>query len=83
MNDDRDEDSIQTIQPTNFQDVTWFLAPSKSHMIRWILLASMSDKKTRISFSGKPGEDIHSMANCIAHRSTDTETHDLETRKSW
>ena len=65
MNDDRDEDSIQTIQPTNFQDVTWFLAPSKSHMIRWILLASMSDKKTRISFSGKPGEDIHSMANCI------------------
>ncbi len=65
MNVDRDEDSIQTIQPTNFQDVTWFLAPSKSHMIRWILLASMSDKKTRISFSGKPGEDIHSMANCI------------------
>lgn len=65
MNDDRDEESIQSIQPTNFQDVTWFLAPSKSHMIRWILLASMSDKKTRISFSGKPGEDIHSMANCI------------------
>ena len=65
MNVDRDEDSIQMIQPTNFQDVTWFLAPSKSHMIRWILLASMSDKKTRISFSGKPGEDIHSMANCI------------------
>ena len=49
MNDDRDEDSIQTIQPTNIQDVNWFLAPSKSHMIRWILLASMSDKKTRIS----------------------------------
>ncbi|RAH08535.1 MAG: hypothetical protein CBC45_004010 [Euryarchaeota archaeon TMED85] len=65
MNDDRDEDSIQSIQPSNFQDVTWFLAPSKSHMIRWILLASMSDKKTRISFSGKPGEDIYSMANCI------------------
>ncbi|MEC7435775.1 MAG: hypothetical protein VYB27_01725, partial [Candidatus Thermoplasmatota archaeon] len=65
MNDDRDEDSIQTIQPTNIQDVNWFLAPSKSHMIRWILLASMSDKKTRISFSGKPGQDIHSMANCI------------------
>ena len=65
MNDDGDEPSIQSIIPSNIKDVTWFLAPSKSHMIRWILLASMSEKKTRISFSGRPGDDIHSMANCI------------------
>ena len=65
MNDDGDEPSIQSIIPSNIKDVAWFLAPSKSHMIRWILLASLSDKKTRISFSGRPGDDIYSMANCI------------------
>ena len=65
MVEDRVSDSIQSIEPRNIRAVRWFLAPSKSHMIRWLLLASMSEKKTRISFEGELGEDIISMANCL------------------
>ncbi len=65
MVEDRVAGPIQTIHPSNFEGVHWFLSPSKSHMIRWLVLASMSKDKTRISFDGKPGEDIHSMANCL------------------
>ena len=65
MVEERVAGPIQTIHPSNFEGVNWFLSPSKSHMIRWLVLASMSKDKTRISFDGKPGEDIHSMANCL------------------
>ena len=34
-------------------------------LVIMLLKDRILDKKTRISFSGKPGEDIHSMANCI------------------
>ena len=46
-------------------DISWSLPPSKSHMIRWIALASQSEGVTEIQFSGKPGDDIHSMADCM------------------
>ena len=65
MVEDRATSSIQLIQPSNIDYVRWFLPPSKSHMIRWLLLASMSKNNTRISFSGKLGEDILSMARCL------------------
>ena len=55
------------IQP---QDITtpiqWQLAPSKSHMIRWLLLASQGEKDVTLNFSGTPGDDVESMARCIA-----------------
>ena len=55
------------IQP---QDITapiqWQLAPSKSHMIRWLLLASQGEKDVTLNFSGTPGDDVESMARCLA-----------------
>ena len=43
----------------------WSLAPSKSHMIRWLLLAAQGDKAVTLNFSGSPGEDVISMARCL------------------
>nr|AIE93386.1 3-phosphoshikimate 1-carboxyvinyltransferase (aroA) [uncultured marine group II/III euryarchaeote AD1000_34_D01] len=45
--------------------VSWPLAPSKSHMIRWLLLASQGEKSVEIRFEGTPGEDIVAMARCL------------------
>ena len=45
--------------------VSWRLPPSKSHMIRWIALASQSRSETELQFTGVPGEDIISMADCM------------------
>ena len=41
------------------------LPPSKSHMIRELMLASKSKNETEIIFDGAPGEDIISMSNCL------------------
>ena len=54
------------IQPLEDPDrVRWFLPPSKSHMIRWIALASQSDSWTNLIFQESPGRDIESMADCM------------------
>ncbi|RJU85570.1 MAG: hypothetical protein DWB89_05250, partial [Candidatus Poseidoniales archaeon] len=45
--------------------IRWFLPPSKSHMIRWIALASQSESWTNLVFQGRPGMDIESMAGCM------------------
>ncbi len=45
--------------------VSWRLPPSKSHMIRWIALASQSDNDVELNFTGIPGQDIESMAECM------------------
>ena len=45
--------------------VEWFLPPSKSHMIRWIVMASQSNSVTELEFSAMPGRDIESMAGCM------------------
>ncbi len=45
--------------------VVWELAPSKSHMQRWLLLAAQGEKQVTLRFSGTPGEDIESMARCL------------------
>jgi 3-phosphoshikimate 1-carboxyvinyltransferase len=47
------------------------LPPSKSHMIRQLLLASKSTKSTEIRFNGTPGEDIVSMSNCLKKMAVD------------
>jgi len=43
----------------------WCLPPSKSHMIRWLALAAQSSGRVAIRFSGEPGKDVVSMADCI------------------
>ena len=45
--------------------VVWELAPSKSHMLRWLLLAAQGEKQVTLHFRGTPGEDIESMARCL------------------
>lgn len=45
--------------------VLWRLPPSKSHMIRWLVLAAQSEGTTELVFEGVPGEDIGSMASCL------------------
>tara|TARA_B100001113_G_scaffold275894_1_gene230450 strand:- start:1820 stop:3070 length:1251 start_codon:yes stop_codon:yes gene_type:complete len=58
-------DSTIRIKPKTVGSIEWNLAPSKSHMIRWLLLAAISDGSTVIRFNGSPGEDIQSMARCL------------------
>ncbi|MDP6326233.1 MAG: hypothetical protein QGI36_03990, partial [Candidatus Thalassarchaeaceae archaeon] len=63
---DKGKGGSQTISPnpvTTPQE--WSLAPSKSHMIRWLLLAAQGDKTVTLNFSGSPGEDVISMARCL------------------
>ena len=43
----------------------WVLPPSKSHMIRWLLLAAQGNKPVTLKFLGSPGEDVLSMARCL------------------
>ncbi len=45
--------------------VRWRLPPSKSHMIRWLVLAAQSEGTTELVFEGVPGEDIASMGGCL------------------
>ena len=65
------------IQP---QDITapiqWQLAPSKSHMIRWLLLASQGEKDVTLNFSGTPGDDVESMARCLSQLGVTIEKND-------
>ena len=54
---------IEPISPKGIFE--YILPPSKSHMIRELMLASKSVKNTEIIFRGTPGEDIISMSNCL------------------
>jgi len=56
---------LNIIPLENPERVRWFLPPSKSHMIRWIALASQSESWTNLVFQGSPGRDIESMAECM------------------
>ena len=57
---------MERIEPITPKGVFEYrLPPSKSHMIRELMLASKSMKNTEIIFNGTPGEDIFSMSNCL------------------
>ena len=57
---------MERIEPITPKGVFEYrLPPSKSHMIRELMLASKSMKNTDIIFNGTPGEDIISMSNCL------------------
>jgi 3-phosphoshikimate 1-carboxyvinyltransferase len=47
------------------EEVSWRLPPSKSHMIRWMVLASQCSSPTELLFDGEPGRDIEDMAKCL------------------
>mgnify|MGYP001173674355 CR=1 FL=1 len=57
---------MERIEPLTPQGVFQYkLPPSKSHMIRQLMLASKAFQATEIRFEGTPGEDIVSMSNCL------------------
>ena len=57
---------MERIEPIAPQGVFQYkLPPSKSHMIRQLMLASKARDVTEIRFEGTPGEDIISMSNCL------------------
>ena len=57
---------MERIEPITPKGVFEYrLPPSKSHMIRELMLASKSMKNTEIIFNGTPGEDIISMSSCL------------------
>ncbi len=57
---------MERIEPITPKGVFEYrLPPSKSHMIRELMLASKSTKNTEIIFNGTPGEDIISMSSCL------------------
>lgn len=57
---------MQEIEPlTRPEEVSWSLPPSKSHMIRWMVLASQCSTPTELTFDGQPGRDIEDMAKCL------------------
>ncbi|MFL2493952.1 MAG: 3-phosphoshikimate 1-carboxyvinyltransferase [Candidatus Thalassarchaeum sp.] len=54
------------MEPMDLEGVLdWALPPSKSHMIRWLVLAAQSSGTLAIRFSQEPGLDISSMAECL------------------
>jgi 3-phosphoshikimate 1-carboxyvinyltransferase len=55
--------SIEAVRLTNRID--WKLPPSKSHMIRWLMLSSQTEKEIDIKFDSEPGDDIKSMKECL------------------
>jgi 3-phosphoshikimate 1-carboxyvinyltransferase len=47
------------------QDLLWRLPPSKSHLIRWLLLAAQAERVVRIRGVLGVGEDVLSMRRCL------------------
>jgi len=57
---------VELIDPISPSGVFEYgLPPSKSHMIRELMLASKAKTNTEITFNGIPGEDIITMGNCL------------------
>jgi 3-phosphoshikimate 1-carboxyvinyltransferase len=49
------------------------LPPSKSHLIRWAMMAALNEKKTMLRFEGIPGEDAESMRRCLIQMGAEIE----------
>ena len=61
------------VNPTNFK---WKLPPSKSHLIRMVLIASQTNSKVELSGIHNPGEDAISMARCLGQLGVDISIED-------
>ncbi|MDP6742745.1 MAG: hypothetical protein QF544_06770 [Candidatus Thalassarchaeaceae archaeon] len=67
-----------TISASSATPIEWALAPSKSHMIRWLLLAAQGNKPVTLKFTGSPGEDVMSMVRCLRQLNVEIETGEQE-----
>ena len=58
-------EDVLRIQPFIPDNVEWVLPPSKSHLIRWLLIAAIRDKPTVIRKASPWSEDSDSMRRCL------------------
>jgi len=56
---------VLEIEPFKPGSITWNLPPSKSHLIRWLLIAALREKPTKIIGASPWGEDADSMRRCL------------------
>ena len=54
------------VSPTNVGSGSWFLPPSKSHLIRMLQLCAMSPSKHILTQCPQLGEDAESMKRCLS-----------------
>ena len=54
------------VKPTSLVDSPWILPPSKSHIIRMLLLCALSKKKHTLLGFKELGEDAESMMRCLS-----------------
>lgn len=62
--DPNPSNSVLEINPSNLSGLLK-LPPSKSHSMRWLTLASMDNKPTRISM-WEIGEDVQALIDCLS-----------------
>jgi len=53
------------IPARQFDGVKWTLPPSKSHLIRWLVMAAQSEGSVNLILNGEPGEDAASVARSL------------------
>ena len=54
------------VEPTGLESSSWILPPSKSHLIRMLLLCALSKKKHTLLGFERMGEDAESMMRCLS-----------------
>ncbi len=54
------------VEPTGLESDSWILPPSKSHLIRMLLLCALSKKKHTLLGFERMGEDAESMMRCLS-----------------
>ena len=64
------------IEPTTLMDSRWKLPPSKSHLIRMLLLCALSKKKHTLIGFHQMGEDAESMLRCLSQLGVEFSTID-------
>ena len=58
--------ALKVTPPKAIESIVWSLPPSKSHAIRWLILAAQSEDETLIEGLEHAGQDIVSMRRCLA-----------------
>ena len=59
------------VEPTGLESSSWILPPSKSHLIRMLLLCALSKKKHTLLGFERMGEDAESMMRCLSQLGVD------------
>ena len=59
-------DEVLIIEPADsLSEADWYLPPSKSHLIRFSLIAAQTESQVRLTGVGSAGEDALAMARCL------------------